>query len=52
MAVDTIECDQCDIEFDIMYTEEADVNFCPFCGEDLEKVNEEWNDNYEWEEDE
>ena len=35
MAVDTIECGFCDVEFDIIYTEEADVKYCPFCGDEL-----------------
>ena len=54
MPVDTIECGFCDVEFDIIYTEEAHVKYCPFCGEDLDTYDEEtdWVDNYEWEEEE
>lgn len=52
MTVSTIECGFCDVEFDVMYTEEAEIKYCPFCGEDLEEFDEdniEWDDNYEWE---
>ena len=41
MTVSTIECGFCDVEFDVMYTEEAEIKYCPFCGEDLEEFDEE-----------
>ena len=31
MTVSTIECGFCDVEFDVMYTEEAEIKYCPFC---------------------
>jgi uncharacterized paraquat-inducible protein A len=52
MTVETIECKLCDVEFDIMHTEEAIVEFCPFCGEDVTNIKEmeEWPDeDVEWE---
>jgi|TARA_R110000822_G_scaffold1367_3_gene6353 uncharacterized paraquat-inducible protein A len=51
MTVETIECRLCDVEFDIMHTEEAEIEFCPFCGEDVtNKESEDWPDeDIEWE---
>lgn len=52
MTVKTIECRLCDVEFDIIHTEEAEIEFCPFCGDDVSiiKEMEEWPDeDVEWE---
>ena len=54
MTVKTIECRLCDVEFDIIHTEEAEIEFCPFCGEDVtNKESEYWPDeDNEWDDEE
>lgn len=54
----TGECENCDSSFELAYTEELvsdDIpNFCPFCGERIEDIQEEYIDedgldeNEEW----
>lgn len=53
------ECIECESTFELAYTEEMvsdpTPNFCPFCGEKIEEINEEYieddnfDENTEWE---
>jgi DNA-directed RNA polymerase subunit RPC12/RpoP len=44
----TAECDNCESSFELAYTEELvsddTPNFCPFCGERIEDIQEEYID--------
>ena len=47
-----IVCESCEAEFKIRHSMDEGyyhLSFCPFCGEDL---NEEFEDEIEWEDDE
>jgi rRNA maturation endonuclease Nob1 len=47
-----IVCESCEAEFKIKHSMDEGyyhLSFCPFCGEDL---NEEFEDEIEWEDDE
>ena len=50
------ECENCDSTFEIAYTEELvsdeTPNFCPFCGERVEDIQEEYIDEDELDENE
>jgi len=52
----TGECENCESSFEIAYTEEIvsdDIpNFCPFCGERIEDIQEEYIDEDELDENE
>ena len=53
------ECIECESTFELAYTEEMvsdpTPNFCPFCGEKIEEISEEYieddnfDENAEWE---
>lgn len=51
----TGECENCESSFELAYTEELvsdDIpNFCPFCGERIEDIQEEYIDEDELNED-
>lgn len=54
----TAECDNCDSSFEVAYAQEMvsddTPNFCPFCGERIEDIQEEYieddelDENDEW----
>ena len=51
----TAECENCDSSFELAYAEEMvsdeTPNFCPFCGERIEDIQEEYIDEDELDED-
>lgn len=51
----TAECENCDSSFEMAYAEEmvsdGIPNFCPFCGERIEDIQEEYIDEDELDED-
>jgi hypothetical protein len=48
----TAECDSCESSFEVFYMEELTSEdlpeFCPFCGEHIEKITEETTDDAEY----
>jgi len=53
MAAESYTCTECGAEFDIIHNEKGDIEFCPFCGEELmtEEELDEWREEM-WDEDE
>ena len=50
----TAECDNCDSSFEVAYAQEMvsddTPNFCPFCGERIEDIQEEYIEDDELDE--
>ena len=47
MAAETFSCIECGSEFDIIHNEKGSIEFCPFCGEELNEELEDELEDYE-----
>ena len=51
MDIPNSHCDQCDINFGLIWQRNPvydGIQFCPFCGEEVEEIIDELNEGVEW----
>ncbi len=45
--MDWIECESCSMEFKVLSDVLETVSFCPFCGDDVKQIDDDYDEEFE-----